>query len=73
MEISPYLIGILSIALLVSKEFILGFSLLSICVAQILMPNLNIVESSRNTYIRLGLTAMMFFSLIAFVIVNFRK
>ena len=73
MEISPYLFGVVAIALLIMKEFILSSALLLVCIAQITMPNLNVENNLRAMYIRLGLSGVVFFSLIASIISHVRR
>jgi hypothetical protein len=73
MEISPYILGVMAIALLIMKEFILGSALLLVCIAQITMPNLNVENNLRAMYIRLGLSGVVFFSLIVSIISHIRR
>lgn len=73
MEIFPYLFGVVAIALLIMKEFILGSVLLLVCIAQTTMPNLNVENNSRAMYIRIGLSGVVFFSLIASIISHVRR
>ena len=73
MEISAYLIGALSIALLVNQEFILGSALLLVCIAQLTMPDLNIKNTPQSIYLRFAIGTIMFVSITVFITSHLTK
>ncbi|MEA5565624.1 MULTISPECIES: hypothetical protein [unclassified Anabaena] len=55
MNITPYLFGLMGLALLVYGEYILASVLLIIAVAEITFPNLNTTTGTPATFLRFGL------------------
>ncbi|MBD3884599.1 hypothetical protein IFO70_22930 [Phormidium tenue FACHB-886] len=64
MNVTPYLIGFVGIALLLQREIEFGVMMLIIAVAEILMPNLNANDSNLSGITRFGLAVTIVFLIV---------
>ncbi|MEH1920023.1 MULTISPECIES: hypothetical protein [unclassified Nostoc] len=55
MNITPYLIAIVGIALIVEQEYVIAATMLLIAISEITLPNLNTITTTSATFIRFGL------------------
>ncbi|MEH1824339.1 MAG: hypothetical protein V7L22_03055 [Nostoc sp.] len=55
MNITPYLIAIVGIALIVEQEYVIAAIMLLIAISEITLPNLNTITTTSATFIRFGL------------------
>ncbi|MHC5860627.1 hypothetical protein [Nostoc sp.] len=59
MNITPYLIAIIGIALIVEQEYVIAATMLLIAISEITLPNLNTITTASATFIRFGLIAAL--------------
>lgn len=64
MNITPYLIAFVGIALLLKREIEFGVMMLIIAAGELLMPNLNTSSSNLAAIIRFGLSVTIVFLII---------
>ncbi|MCL6436013.1 MAG: hypothetical protein K6T90_17735 [Leptolyngbyaceae cyanobacterium HOT.MB2.61] len=59
MNITPYLIAIIGLALLVHEEYALAAAMIVVALGEILLPNLNTMSGNHAFMARLGITAII--------------
>lgn len=64
MNITPYLIAIVGMALLLQRETLFGIMMLIIAGAELLLPNLNTSDSSLAGILRFGLAVTIVFLIV---------
>lgn len=57
MNITPYLLGVIGVALVIYGDYILGAVLLIIAGGEIIFPNLNTTPGTQATVVRFGFIA----------------